>query len=152
MGTDARTNRQIDRTNCPNGAGHRRRERDQRGSTRLGRYFSSLLAERNSTYLRPVLEQVLNSTNCHHDLVRWQAIQAEAAQQRAPLIPTSEVIACPRGSAQWNPSAVVSQWLTSPLHTSILLNRPWASHIGCVRLDRGGRTVAMCPLWSPAGL
>lgn len=108
------------------------------------------LAERNSTYLRPVLEQVLTSNACDHDLGRWQAIQAEAAAQQAPLIPTSELIACPRASAQWNPAAIVSQWLTSPLHTNILLNRPRASHIGCVRLDRAGRTVAMCTLWSPA--
>jgi len=108
------------------------------------------LAERNTTYLQPVLEHVLNSTTCDHDLGRWQALQMEAAQQQAPLIPTSEVIACPRGSDQWNPTAVVNQWLTSPLHTGILLNRPRATHIGCVRLDRGGRTVAMCTLWSPA--
>ncbi|MCS5697775.1 hypothetical protein NZK32_01770 [Cyanobium sp. FGCU-52] len=108
------------------------------------------LAQQNSTYLRPVLEQVLSSNNCDHDLARWQAIQAETAQQHASLIPTSEVIACPRGSGQWNPTAIVSQWLTSPLHTGILLNRPRATHIGCVRLDRGGRTVAMCTLWSPA--
>jgi len=108
------------------------------------------LAERNTTYLRPVLEQVLSTNTCDHDLARWQAIQAETAAQGAPLIPTSEVIACPRASGQWNTTAIVSQWLTSPLHTSILLNRPRASHIGCVRLDRGGRTVAMCTLWSPA--
>lgn len=60
------------------------------------------------------------------------------------------MIACLRGSGQRNPMAIVSQWLTSPLHTGILLNRPRATHIGCVRVDRGRRTVAMCALGSPA--
>jgi hypothetical protein len=107
------------------------------------------LAQRNSTYLRPVLEGVLRSNNCDHDLGRWQAIQAEAGTGRWPLMPSSEVIACPRGSGQWNPTAIVKQWLASALHTNILLNRPRATHIDCVRLERGGRSVAMCTLWSP---
>ncbi|MEB3199295.1 MAG: hypothetical protein VKK62_02055 [Synechococcaceae cyanobacterium] len=106
------------------------------------------LSEINSTYLRPVLAGILQTGNCDHDLARWQALQAGTAAQQ-PLMPTSEVIACPRPTGNWNPDGIVRHWLTSPLHTDILLNRPRATHIGCERLDQQGRSVAVCTLWSP---
>lgn len=109
------------------------------------------LAETNHTYLTPVLDNVLRSNNCDHDLGRWQAVQSDTSRNGSPLLPTSEVIACPRSSSQWNPTAIVNQWLTSPVHTNILLNRPRATHIDCVKLDRNGRSVAICTLWSPTG-
>lgn len=108
------------------------------------------LTESNGTYLRPVLEGMLRGNSCDHDTDRWQAIQSEAVQRRWPLTPTSEVIACPGRSSQWNPAVIVERWLSSPLHNSILLNRPRASHIDCVTSEREGRSVAMCTLWSPA--
>lgn len=108
------------------------------------------LAARNSAYLRPVLEAMLRAHVCDHDLGRWQAMQAEAAQEAYPLMPTSEVIACPRSSGSWNPSGIVRDWLASPLHRGILLNRPRVSHVDCLGLESGGRSVAMCTLWAPA--
>jgi len=107
--------------------------------------------ETNSAYLRPVLQTLLRNNSCDHDLNRWEAVRDEAARQGQQLMPTSEVLACPRAVAQWNPSAIVSLWLTSPVHINILLNRPRASHIGCVRFEEDGRTVAVCTLWSPSG-
>jgi hypothetical protein len=67
----------------------------------------------------------------------------------APLMPTSEVIACAMPARSWDPERIVARWLESPLHNQILLNRPRARAIDCVRLVRGERAVAMCTLWSP---
>ncbi len=106
------------------------------------------LARRNIAYLQPVLAGILRTGVCDHDRPRWQAFQEEAAR-RYPLRPRSEVIACPRPTRSWNNDAVVNRWLASPLHRGILLDRRDASHIGCLRADAGGRSLAMCTLWSP---
>ena len=108
------------------------------------------LARRNISYLQPVLAGMLRGGGCDHDRPRWQAFRAEAAR-RYPLQPSSEVIACPRPTRAWNNDAVVKSWLASPLHRGILLDRPAASHIGCLRADSGGRSLAVCTLWSPTG-
>jgi hypothetical protein len=107
------------------------------------------LAEANILYLQPVLLGILRSGNCDHDRARWQTIQREMADHHS-LMPTSEVIACPRPTRQWNTEGIVARWLPSALHRSILLDRPRASHIGCLRADVGGRSVGICTLWSPA--
>ncbi len=106
------------------------------------------LAAENAAYLAPVLEGVLNSRDCDHDRSRWGAFQERMATT-ARLMPTSEVIACPMPAAAWNPEVIVSRWMGSPLHTQILINRPKAQAIDCVRLERSGRAVAICTLWSP---
>ncbi len=106
------------------------------------------LAAQNATYLAPVLEGVLASGDCDHDRSLWDAFQNRMAAS-ANLMPTSEVIACPMPAGAWNPEAIVSRWMGSPLHTQILINRPRARSIDCVRLERSGRVVAMCTLWSP---
>jgi hypothetical protein len=91
---------------------------------------------------------VLASRDCDHDRSSWGAFQNRMAQT-ATLMPTSEVIACPMPAAAWNPEVIVSRWMGSPLHTQILINRPRARAIDCVRLERSGRAVAICTLWSP---
>ncbi|MEA5413247.1 hypothetical protein VB737_15895 [Synechococcus sp. BA-120 BA3] len=106
------------------------------------------LAAANAAHLVPVLEAVLNSPDCDHDRSRWGAFQERMAAT-ASLMPTSEVIACPMPAAAWNPEVIVSRWMGSPLHTQILINRPRARAIDCVRLERSGRAVAICTLWSP---
>ncbi|WP_323356053.1 hypothetical protein [Cyanobium gracile] len=106
------------------------------------------LAARNAAYLAPVLDEVLNSRDCDHDRSRWGAFQERMAAT-ARLMPTSEVIACPMPAGAWNPEVIVSRWMGSPLHTQILINRPRARAIDCVRLERSGRAVAICTLWSP---
>ncbi len=106
------------------------------------------LAARNAAYLAPVLEGVLNSRDCDHDRSSWGAFQERMAAT-ARLMPTSEVIACPMPAGAWNPELIVSRWMGSPLHTQILINRPRARAIDCVRLERSGRAVAICTLWSP---
>ena len=106
------------------------------------------LAAANAAHLVPVLEAVLNSPDCDHDRSRWGAFQ-ELMAATASLMPTSEVIACPMPAAAWNPEVIVSRWMGSPLHTQILINRPRARAIDCVRLERSGRAVAICTLWSP---
>jgi hypothetical protein len=106
------------------------------------------LATRNSAYLTPVLQGLLESTTCDHDRSRWDAFQGEMAS-RASLLPTSEVIACPMPAASWNPDVILSRWMGSPLHTQILINRPKARAIDCVKLERSGRAAAICTLWSP---
>ncbi|MCP9833990.1 MULTISPECIES: hypothetical protein [unclassified Cyanobium] len=106
------------------------------------------LAAQNATYLAPVLEGVLASGDCDHDRSLWDAFQNRMAGS-ANLMPTSEVIACPMPAGAWNPEAIVSRWMGSPLHTQILINRPRARSIDCVRLERSGRVVAICTLWSP---
>ncbi len=106
------------------------------------------LAARNAAYLAPVLEGVLASRDCDHDRSRWGAFQEQMAAT-ARLMPTSEVIACPMPAAAWNPELIVSRWMGSALHTQILINRPRARAIDCVRLERSGRAVAICTLWSP---
>ncbi|SBO42790.1 hypothetical protein [Cyanobium sp. NIES-981] len=106
------------------------------------------LARANISYLQPVLVGIMRSNDCNHDLGRWRAIQEEMAA-RHPLMPTSEVIACPRPTRQWNADQIVASWLTSTHHRSILLDRPRASHIGCLRADIGDRSLAVCTIWSP---
>ncbi len=106
------------------------------------------LATQNAAYLVPVLEGVLNSRDCDHDRSSWGAFQERMAASGG-LMPTSEVIACPMPAAAWNPELIVSRWMGSALHTQILINRPKARAIDCVRLERSGRAVAICTLWSP---
>jgi hypothetical protein len=106
------------------------------------------LAAQNGTYLAPVLERVLASSDCDHDRSLWDAFQNRMAAS-ANLMPTSEVIACPMPAGAWNPELIVSRWMGSALHTQILINRPRARAIDCVRLERSGRAVAICTLWSP---
>ncbi len=106
------------------------------------------LAAQNAAYLAPVLEGVLASRDCDHDRSSWGAFQSRMAAT-SKLIPTSEVIACPMPAGAWNPEVIVSRWMGSPLHTQILINRPRARAIDCVRLERSGRAVAICTLWSP---
>ncbi len=108
------------------------------------------LAAENATYLEPVLEGILTSSNCDHDRPLWDAFQSRMAATMK-LMPTSEVIACPMPARDWNTEAIVSRWMTSPLHTQILINRPRARHIDCVRLVKAGRAVGMCTLWTPLG-
>lgn len=107
------------------------------------------LATQNAAYLAPVLEWVLASRDCDHDRSSWEEFQNRMAAT-SKLIPTSEVIACPMPAGAWNPEVIVSRWMGSPLHTQILINRPRARAIDCVRLERSGRAVAICTLWSPA--
>ncbi|MCP9930793.1 hypothetical protein KBY82_08355 [Cyanobium sp. AMD-g] len=106
------------------------------------------LAAENAAYLAPVLEGVLASRDCDHDRTLWGAFQERMAA-KGRLMPTSEVIACPMPAGAWNPELIVSRWMGSPLHTQILINRPKAQAIDCVRLERSGRAVAICTLWSP---
>ncbi len=106
------------------------------------------LAAANAAYLAPVLEGVLASRDCDHDRSRWGAFQERMAAS-GRLTPTSEVIACPMPAAAWNPELIVSRWMGSDLHTQILINRPRARAIDCVRMERSGRAVAICTLWSP---
>ncbi|QEY31532.1 hypothetical protein EVJ50_03960 [Synechococcus sp. RSCCF101] len=105
------------------------------------------LAQTNITYLQPVLVGILRSNRCDHDEARWTAVQQFSAS-RYELMPTSEVIACPHPTGQWNTDRIVETWLPSPLHRSILLDRPNATHIGCLRADIGRRSAAMCTFWS----
>ena len=123
------------------------RFRQQGGRPALQRLPPALAAQ-NATYLAPVLEGMLNSADCDHDRSRWGAFQSRMAAS-ADLMPTSEVIACPMPAGAWDPEVIVSRWMGSPLHTQILLNRPRARSIDCVRLVRSGRAVAICTLWSP---
>jgi hypothetical protein len=68
---------------------------------------------------------------------------------RSPLMPTSEVIACPMPAGAWNPDAIVSRWMGSPGHVQILIQRPRARSIDSVRLIRSVRAVGICTLWRP---
>jgi hypothetical protein len=106
------------------------------------------LAAQNAAYLAPVVQGILTSRDCDHDRSRWQAFQNRMAST-AKLMPTSEVIACPMPVGSWNPERVVSRWMGSPLHSRILIDRPRARAIDCVRLVRSGRAAAICTLWSP---
>lgn len=106
------------------------------------------LAAQNATYLAPVLEGLLTSSDCDHDRSRWETFQSRMAST-ANLMPTSEVIACPMPAGSWNPDVIVSRWMGSPLHIQILINRPRARFIDCVKLVRSGRAVGICTLWSP---
>jgi hypothetical protein len=106
------------------------------------------LAEQNAAYLAPVLQGILDSSTCDHERSRWDSFQSRMAAT-GNLMPTSEVIACPMPAGSWNPDGIVSRWMGSPLHTDILINRPRARSIDCVRLVRSGRAVAICTLWSP---
>jgi hypothetical protein len=124
------------------------RIREQSGRPALQPLPAALAAE-NAAYLAPVLQGLLESTGCDHDRSRWEAFKNRMAST-ATLTPTSEVIACPMPAAAWNPERVVSRWMGSPLHRQILIHRPRARAIGCVRLVRSGRAAAICTLWSPA--
>ncbi len=107
------------------------------------------LASENAAYLSPVLEGILQSGTCDHDRSRWEHFQGRMAST-AKLMPTSEVIACPMPAASWNPEVIVSRWMGSPLHTQILINRPRAQAIDCVKVVRAGKAAGVCTLWSPA--
>ncbi|MEB3264448.1 MAG: hypothetical protein VKJ66_08775 [Synechococcus sp.] len=108
------------------------------------------LATENAAYLTPVLEGILQSSSCDHDRSRWDSFQGRMAST-AKLMPTSEVIACPMPAASWNPQVIVSRWMGSPLHTQILINRPRAQAIDCVKVVRSGKAAGVCTLWSPVG-
>jgi hypothetical protein len=105
------------------------------------------LAARNRDYLRPVLQAIRSSGNCDHDRTRWQAFQASLGA--AGLQPSSEVLTCGGPLRNWDPRQVVTEWLSSPLHRSILLERPRASNLGCSSLSETDQTVVICTLWSP---
>ncbi len=102
---------------------------------------------RNREYLEPVVNQILSSPICDHDLPRWEALQAEA---RAGLTmrPVSELIACPRPASSWDPQEIISVWMTSPLHQDLLLNRPRATHISCLGASNGASRTAVCVNWT----
>jgi len=106
------------------------------------------LADRNRSYLRPVLQGILASGNCEHDQPRWQAFQSSLTA--VALNPSSEVLACAGSQRKWNPEAVLADWLSSAHHRAILLDRPRATNLGCSTLSQGGRTVVICTLWSPS--
>ncbi|KEF40880.1 MAG: hypothetical protein ER33_14565 [Cyanobium sp. CACIAM 14] len=106
------------------------------------------LAAQNAAYLVPVLQEILDGSGCDHNRSRWEAFQTRMASTES-LMPTSEVIACPMPASSWDPEAIVSRWLGSPLHSRILIDRPRARSIDCVRLVRSGRAAAICTLWSP---
>ncbi|MEI6029791.1 MAG: FecR domain-containing protein [Synechococcaceae cyanobacterium ELA739] len=105
------------------------------------------LASRNRAYLKPVQQAILSSGNCDHDRNRWSAFQASLAGSPG-LRPSSEVLTC-GPTREWDPKRVVSEWLSSPLHHAILLERPRATSLGCSSLSQGDQTVAICTLWSP---
>lgn len=102
---------------------------------------------RNREYLEPVVNQILSSPSCDHDLPRWEALQAKA---RAGLTmrPVSELIACPRPASSWDPQEIISVWMKSPLHQDLLLNRPSATHISCHGGSNGASRTAVCVTWT----
>jgi hypothetical protein len=106
-------------------------------------------AQANCTYLEPILKGLMASSDCSHNVQLWEAFQQEA-QRRFGRLPTSEVIACPRSVGDWDPTLIVDTWLSSSLHHDILLNRPRATHVDCVRFDEGDRSVGVCTFWSAA--
>ena len=116
----------------------------QRGRPALQPLPSPLVA-RNCRYLAPVLRRILNGGDCDHDRDRWQALLAERRQPGA-LSPVSELIACP-GPWPMDTAGVLKRWLASPLHSDLLLQRPRASHLDCVRLTLSGQTAAVCTTW-----
>jgi len=105
------------------------------------------LAARNRDYLRPLLQAIRSSGNCDHDRTRWRAFQASLSG--SGLQPSSEVLTCGGPLPSWDPKQVVAEWFSSPLHRSILLERPRATNLGCGTLSQGDQTVAICTLWSP---
>lgn len=110
-------------------------------------------AARNREYLEPVVNQILSSPSCDHDLSRWEALQAKA---RAGLTmrPVSELIACPRPASNWDPQEIISAWMADPFHQDLLLNRPSATHISCHGASNGASRTAVCVTWTsntPAG-
>ncbi|MEA5415430.1 hypothetical protein [Synechococcus sp. BA-132 BA5] len=125
------------------------RHRQQSGRPAL-QPLPPALAAQNAAYLAPVLEGLLTSSDCDHDRSRWGVFQSRMAMT-ANLMPTSEVIACPMPAGAWNPDVIVSRWMGSSMHTQILINRPRARSIACVKLERSGRAVGICTLWSPVG-
>ena len=106
------------------------------------------LAARNRAYLKPVLQAILAGASCDHDRSRWRSFQ-ESLGTAAGLKPSSEVLTC--GTLRdWNPNQVVTEWLSSPVHRAILLERPKATNVGCSTLSKGEDTVAFCTLWTPS--
>ncbi|MGB7564242.1 MAG: hypothetical protein WBM08_05765 [Prochlorococcaceae cyanobacterium] len=105
------------------------------------------LAIANSAYAELVLRRLIANGSCDHDLQAWQTFQARSAAGR--LRPVSEVLGCPVPSGRWDPKRVLSLWLKSSHHSTILLNRPRTSHAGCVQLSEAGRTGALCTFWVP---
>ncbi len=112
--------------------------------------FQSLpteLSARNRAYLKPVLQSILAGASCDHDRSRWREFQDSLVA--AGLKPSSEVLTC--GTLRdWDPKQVVSEWLSSPVHRAILLERPRATSLGCSTLSKGDDTVAFCTLWTPS--
>jgi hypothetical protein len=100
-------------------------------------------------YMQDLLSPMLSGGRCDHDLALWQRFQA-AMGATGPLIPSSELLACPRAAEGWQASRVLQQWLRSPLHRSILLERPRNSHAACLSGESQGRQAAVCTLWRPA--
>ena len=105
------------------------------------------LAARNRAYLKPVLQSILAGASCDHDRSRWRSFQ-DSMGTAAGLKPSSEVLTC--GTVRdWDPRQVVDEWLSSPVHRAILLERPRATNVGCSTLSKGEDTVAFCTLWTP---
>ncbi|EDY38162.1 Thrombospondin type 3 repeat family [Cyanobium sp. PCC 7001] len=100
-------------------------------------------------YLQQLLEPMLSGGRCDHDLPLWQRFQQSMAATGA-LMPSSEVLACPAPAAGWDPARTVATWLRSPLHRSILLERPANRYAACLVGERHGRVVAACTLWRPS--
>ena len=106
------------------------------------------LAARNRAYLKPVLQAILAGASCDHDRSRWRSFQ-DSLGTAAGLKPSSEVLTC--GTLRdWDPNQVVTEWLSSPVHRAILLERPKATNLGCSTLSKGEDTVAFCTLWTPS--
>jgi hypothetical protein len=108
------------------------------------------LLRANITYAKPILTGILSSGRCAHDSPLLQAIH-QRSKQNYPLTLTGEVIACPQPTRTWSADQIVAGWLSSPPHRGILLERPRASHIGCLRADAVGASLALCTIWSPSG-
>ncbi|MFZ0407867.1 MAG: CAP domain-containing protein [Cyanobium sp.] len=122
------------------------RMRLQQGRPPL-RELSADLAGQNRTYLQHLLQSILASGRCEHDQIGWRAFQASLSA--APLHPSSQVIACGRGARGLNDEQVVAAWLTSPVHRTILLDRPRATSLGCSDLSQRNQSAVSCILWSP---
>lgn len=105
-------------------------------------------AERfNGPYMKDLAQAILSQPVCDHDLQLWETLQT-TARSTLPFRPVSELIACPRKLAQWNPEAIVGTWMSSSLHYNLLLNRPSATHISCHQFSRGEVALAICNTWA----
>ncbi len=104
------------------------------------------LEQANRVYGLSMLQDLLDRRDCDHDLVQWQGFQRRA-KATDPLVPMSEVLACPRATEGWSSAGVVNNWRNSPFHRAILFERDNRSHIGCVVAERQNSMAALCTLW-----